>query len=199
MRLYPDVPNRRFRSAMRDGLFLLGLLALAWLGKRVHDDVDRLAVIGEGLRKAGGSVPFVGDPVEGVGRTAENDVHHLANVLGGLFFVIPAVAVCCWYLPRRAAQIRKLTDAARVLLSGEERLVAMRAAFSLPYAQLLAYSRDPLGDLEAGRYEPLVSAALEDAGLRRQRLSDSAAPRPSSTMPATRAAPNGIFSSPKRP
>jgi hypothetical protein len=42
----------------------------------------------------------------------------------------------------------------------------MRAAFSLPYGQLLAYTRDPIGDLEDGRYDALVAAALEDAGLR---------------------------------
>jgi hypothetical protein len=42
----------------------------------------------------------------------------------------------------------------------------MRAAFSLPYGQLLQYTRDPLGDLEDGRYDALVAAALEDAGLR---------------------------------
>ena len=47
-----------------------------------------------------------------------------------------------------------------------ERLVAMRAAFSLPYAQLLAYTQDPLGDLAAGRHEALVRALADDAGLR---------------------------------
>lgn len=47
-----------------------------------------------------------------------------------------------------------------------ERLIAMRAAFSLPYAQLLAYTRDPLGDLAAGRHDALVQAIADDAGLR---------------------------------
>jgi hypothetical protein len=44
----------------------------------------------------------------------------------------------------------------------------MRAAFSLPYGQLLAWTDDPLGDLAEGRYDRLVNAALEDAGLRRR-------------------------------
>jgi len=44
--------------------------------------------------------------------------------------------------------------------------LAQRAAFSLPYSQLLAYTPDPLGDLAAERYHSLVAAALEDAGLR---------------------------------
>ena len=46
------------------------------------------------------------------------------------------------------------------------RLLAMRAAFSLPYGQLLEYTPDPLGDLADERNDPLVAAALEDAGLR---------------------------------
>jgi hypothetical protein len=46
------------------------------------------------------------------------------------------------------------------------RLLAMRAAFALPYGQLLKFTSDPLGDLKAERYDDLVRAALEDAGLR---------------------------------
>jgi hypothetical protein len=45
------------------------------------------------------------------------------------------------------------------------RVVAMRAAFSLRYGRLLKYTRDPLGDLAAERYDPLIAAPLEDAGL----------------------------------
>jgi hypothetical protein len=47
-----------------------------------------------------------------------------------------------------------------------QRVIAMRAAFALPYGQLLEYTRDPLGDLAAERYDGLVAAALDDAGLR---------------------------------
>ena len=50
----------------------------------------------------------------------------------------------------------------------------MRAAFSLPYGQLLAYTRDPLGDLEQGRHDALVEAVLEDAGLRSSRRKEDA-------------------------
>jgi hypothetical protein len=54
----------------------------------------------------------------------------------------------------------------RGLSPERERLVAQRAAFGLPYGALLRHTRDPLGDLEAGRYASLVAAELEDAGLR---------------------------------
>ena len=42
----------------------------------------------------------------------------------------------------------------------------MRAAFSLPFSQLLRYTKDPMGDLASGRYEALLAAVLDDAGLR---------------------------------
>jgi hypothetical protein len=169
MRLYPDIPARRLRTFVRDALVLILLLCFALIGLWVHDLVDNLAVLGEGVRKAGSAVPLVGDPVEDLGRRGENDVHHLANVLGSLFFALPTLALMVWYWPRRIDQIRTLTAASRVLEGANARLVAMRAAFSLPYGQLLAYTRDPLGDLAAERYEPLVAAALEDAGLLLQR------------------------------
>ena len=60
---------------------LVVLLALAYIGLKVHDAVDRLSVLGEGVRKAGSKVPFVGDPVEDLGRRGEDGVHHLADVL----------------------------------------------------------------------------------------------------------------------
>jgi hypothetical protein len=166
MRFYPDIPARRFRTLVRDLLVLLLLVCFALIGLWVHDLVDKLAILGEGVRKAGSKVPLVGNPVEDLGRDGENAVHHVANLLGALFFILPALGVLLWYVPKRTAQVRSLTAASRVLAGKSPRLVAMRAAFSLPYGQLLAYTRDPLGDLASEHYEPLVAAALEDAGLR---------------------------------
>ena len=146
------------------------LLIFAWLGLAVHNAVDKLAVLGEGVRSVGDAVPVVGDPVADLGERGEDRVHRLANLLGFLTFAVPAALVLWNYLPERLAQMRRLTAAARVLESPaaaeQRRLVAMRAAFALPYGQLLRFTRDPLGDLAAERYEPLIAAALDDAGLR---------------------------------
>ena len=87
-------------------------------------------------------------------------------------FLLPAVAVLSRYLPDRIASVRRLTAATRAiggpsLTPERERSLAARAAYGLPYERLMRFTRDPLGDLEAGRYEGLVAAALDDAGLRR--------------------------------
>ena len=135
------------------------------------DAVDGTPVIGDeladGLRSAGeGS----GGEVVDLGEQGEEGAHDLALVLGFVTFALPALLVLVAWLPGRVTQVRRLRAASRVLGEQEglerRRMLAMRAAFSLPYGQLLAYTRDPLGDLASERYDALVKAALEDAGLR---------------------------------
>lgn len=170
MRLYPELPARRASAVLRDGALLLLLIVFAWLGLKVHDAVDELSVLGTGVKEVGDAVPLVGDPVKDLGERGESSVRRLANVLGLVIFGIPALLLLWRMLPDRIAQIRSLSAAARVLRAPDDperrRALAQRAAFSLPYGQLLAYTADPLGDLAAERYDALVAAAFEDAGLR---------------------------------
>ena len=125
---------------------------------------DELA---ESLREAGGAS---GGRVAELGRRGEERVHRLADLLGLLTFALPAAITLLQHVPGRIRQIRRLTAAERVLRESDSlerrRLLAMRAAFSLPYGRLLEYTRDPLGDLAEERYGALVAAAFEDAGLR---------------------------------
>jgi hypothetical protein len=170
VRFYPELPARRVSTILRDGLLLLLLILFAWLGLKVHDAVDELSVLGSGVKEVGEAVPFVGDPVKDLGERGEDSAHHLADLLGLAIFGIPALLLVWRMLPDRIAQIRSLTAAARVLRARDDperrRVLAQRAACSLPYGQLLAYTADPLGDLAAERYDALVAAAFEDAGLR---------------------------------
>ena len=172
-------------------LALLGLWvyhsvdSLTILGRGVHDagaavqngfntaadKVDGVPLAGgpiaDGLRAAGNDT---GGPVADAGTRGEHRVHHVAVLLGLLTFLLPAATLLSRVLPERIEQVRKLSTAERVLdTHGEDerrRLVAMRAAFALPYETLLEYTKDPLGDLAAGRYQPLIEAIAEDAGLR---------------------------------
>jgi hypothetical protein len=200
MRLYPDTADDRGRAVARDALVLLTLFVLAWLGLKVHDAVDELAVLGTGVRDTGEAVQSgfesAGDAVDGVpvvggemgdalrdageggggevadaGREGEDRVHDLANLLGALMFVLPASILLVTTLPGRIRQVRELNATERVLdVSSDERrrLVAMRAAFSLPARELARHTKDPIGDLAAGRYDPLIDALYDDTGLRRR-------------------------------
>jgi hypothetical protein len=198
MRIYPDTPNERGRAVARDAVTLLALFVLGWLALKVHDAVDQLAVLGTGVHDTGTAVQdgfeAAGDAVSGVpvvggelgdalrdagsgtggevadaGTAGEERVHDLANLLGFLFFAIPASILLALTLPGRIRQIRELNAAQSLLgrpLSEERRrLIAMRAAFSLPARELVRYTEDPLGDLETGRYEALIDAAFETEGL----------------------------------
>ncbi len=198
MRLYPAATRPLRATIAADVAVLLLLAVLAVLGTQVHDAVDQLAQIGEGVEEAGGSIrsafdtaadgvdglPLVGGDLAGIlrdagestagraidaGREGQEGVHDLAALLGWVTFGVPAVLLLLGHLPRRVAQVRHLTAAARVLppaVAGHERLLAERAAFSVPYADLLRHSGDPFGDLARGHYAPLVAAALEHAGMR---------------------------------
>lgn len=197
MRVYPDTPNERGRAVARDALTLLALFVLAWLALKVHDTVDKLAVLGTGVRDSGNAVQdgfgAAADAVSGVpvvggefgnalrdagsgtgghvadaGRAGEERIHELANLLGFLFFALPASILLLTTLPARIRQVRELTAAGRLLdTSSDERrkLIAMRAAFSLPARELTRHTKDPLGDLETGRYDALIAAAFTAEGL----------------------------------
>jgi len=199
VKLYPEVARPRARAIATDAALVLAVIVFALLGNWVHDAVDELAGLGQGVQDAGSSVqsgfgsaadavedtPVVGGDVAGglrdaggatggktieAGRKGEESAHDLADLLGWLTFLIPAGLVLWRVVPGRVRQVRALTAASRVLQGSDDperrRLLAMRAAFALPYGQLLKFTKDPLGDLEAERYDALVRAALEDAGLR---------------------------------
>ena len=109
-------------------------------------------------------------------------MHELALILGLLVFLLPTILVLVIMLPSRIRQIRQLGAASAALVDTHDperrRLLAMRAAFGLSYLTLLGYTRDPIGDLAAGRYDALVAAALDDVGIRRPALSASPASTP---------------------
>ncbi|HXH89872.1 MAG TPA: hypothetical protein VNI55_14835 [Gaiellaceae bacterium] len=199
MRLYPQLRGPRVDAMARDAATILGLFLFAKIALEVHDAVDKLAILGDGVESAGKAVtggfdsaadavdgtPVVGDDigdalrgagegsggeVEDLGRGGAGAAHDLANLLGILFFALPSALLLLWALPPRIAQVRRLRAAARVLRDPESperrELLAARAAFGLPYGTLLQYTKDPIGDLQAGRFDALVRAELEQSGLR---------------------------------
>lgn len=131
-----------------------------------------------------GGIPLVGSKLSGalqsagqgsggnvaaLGQSGVDKTQELATLLGLIVFALPTVIVLVVMVPPRVRQIRQLGAANAVLVDVDDldrrRLLAMRAAFGLSYVTLLAYTHDPLGDLAAARYDPLVAAALDDAGI----------------------------------
>ena len=53
MRIYPDQTGRRLDLMARDLAVVLALVLFALIALEVHDAVDRLAVLGEGVESAG--------------------------------------------------------------------------------------------------------------------------------------------------
>ena len=169
---------------------------LASLGRGVQEAGNSVQ---GGFEDAGGllgDVPIVGDDLDSafsevgqqtggntaeLGAEGESAVEDTARLLGWVTFALPTLVVLLWAVPRRVMRVRRLTAATRMLGNARDaerrRLLAMRAAFGLPWETLRAHTPDPIGALAAGDYEPLLTALYEDAGLR---LPPPEAPGPAS-------------------
>jgi hypothetical protein len=99
------------------------------------------------------------------GREAERKTYRLANLAGWLTFLIPALLLLSRTVPSRVRQVIRISSAERMLRGAPERVLAARAAYTLPYGTLARFTPDPFGDLAAGRHEALLRALAEDAGV----------------------------------
>lgn len=133
--------------------------------------VDGIPIVGgalaDSLKTTGGATGGNVISAADAGETAVNDT---ATVLGWVTFALPTLVLLAFFVPLRGRQIRRLTNAHHALggaVSEERRrLLAMRAAFGMEWGDLQPFTKDPIGDLEAGRLEPLVAALYAQAGLR---------------------------------
>lgn len=199
MRFYPELHAPRTRTIAGDVIVVALIALFIWSGFKVHDTVSELRSITTGVRDAGTSVrtgfadvasavdgiPIVGgalsDSLNATGGATggnvvaaadagEEAVNDTATVLGLVTFALPTLVLLSLFVPLRALQIRRLTNAHRLLagpVSAERRrLLAMRAAFGMAWADLRPFTADPIGDLEAGRLEPLLAALYAEAGLK---------------------------------
>lgn len=135
-----------------------------------------------------GGIPVVGDTLQGalsgagdltagnvvdLGVIGEQAIHRLALIVGWWTFLFPAILLCLFYVPRRVSRIRTAAVAERILVDTGDlerrRLLATRAAMSLPLEVLARFTPDPIGDLQDGRYDQLLIALRTDAGLGPQR------------------------------
>ncbi len=158
-------------AVLGSGVEQAGLSVQSGFGSAA-DAVDGIPLVGGSLSGAlQDAGQGSGGNVAAIGQRGKDEVHQLALLLGLVVFALPTMLLLAIMVPPRVRQIRLLRAANAALVDTQDperrRLLAMRAAFGLSYVTLVRYTRDPLGDLAAGRYDPLVAAALEDVGIRR--------------------------------
>lgn len=106
------------------------------------------------------------DSLENAARSQADAVTHVASILGWSTALIPivlAVLVAAYFRLRWINQVRGATS-----LAGSPawlELLANRAVMHQPLASLSKVSKDPLGDIEAGRYQALAKLELEELGI----------------------------------
>jgi hypothetical protein len=195
VKLYAETPGLRARQLLGDLGVLAWMAAWVWAGLTLYRLVEKLAVPGARLERAGGGfagdvaeiqqkigrLPVVGDELQdpfgrlaGVGRTLaeagttqQEVVRQLALWLGVVVAAVPIVALLLAWLPGRLAWAREAGAASRLRLGGADlELFAIRAVANRPLRQLHRVSADPAGDLRAGEFEALADLELRSLGLR---------------------------------
>lgn len=152
-----------------------GGAAIQGAGSQIGSSLEGLPLVGQGVGEvARRAFSGAGEPFVFVGSEFVDLITLLARVLALLILAVALVPWLSRYVPWRAArlaQLRSATTAIRrrpadVTVDSIDGLLASRALHRLSWAELLAYSPDPLGDFSAGRYATLARAELESAGLR---------------------------------
>ncbi len=152
-----------------------GGAAIQGAGGQIGSSLEGLPLVGPGVGEvARRAFTGAGEPFVFVGSEFVDLITLLARVLALLILAVALVPWLSRYLPWRAARLAQLRSAtaairrrpAGVPVESIDQVLASRAFHRLSWEELLAHSRDPLGDFASGRYKALARAELESAGLR---------------------------------
>jgi hypothetical protein len=195
VKLYAETGGLRARQLLGDLAVVAWTAAWVWAGLTLYRLVEKLAVPGDRLERAGsgfagdvaeiqqkvGRLPVVGGDLQGpfgrlagvgqtladAGATQQQVVHQLALWLGILVAAVPVVALLVAWLPRRVGWMREAGAASRLRLAGADlELFAFRAVANRPLRELRRVTPDPAGALRSGDYEALADLELRSLGLR---------------------------------
>jgi hypothetical protein len=115
-----------------------------------------------------------GDSLISAGQAGSRGIHQLALIMAIIVTAVPLLFALLIWLPRRVRLIYDMQGVHITLRRALARpeltpqmleILAGRAIYTLPYHQLLAYSRNPAEDWYLRRFEPLARAELERHGL----------------------------------
>jgi hypothetical protein len=147
-------------------------------GVAVEDTGELVATL-EGVPFIGGEVGDVANRVREAGASAQesgqesrDSTEDLSVLLALSIGLIPTLPLLGLYVPLRLAWTQDARAVRRALAAdpddqGLRQFLARRAVANLHYYELLAVSRDPYADLDAGRFDALADRELERLGLRR--------------------------------
>ena len=143
-------------------------------GQNLGDGLAGIPLVGPGLRDvARNAFTGAGTPISDFGTSIEQFILIVSGVLA---FLLVLVTIGPWlqrYLPWRWERLTRMRAGHRAIRRSPEvsearirEVLALRALTRLEYAELLAYSPDPLGDWASGRHDRLARAELASVGLR---------------------------------
>ncbi|MDQ2882906.1 MAG: hypothetical protein M3Y48_17445 [Actinomycetota bacterium] len=130
----------------------------------------RLPFVGRELGPAAASVQQTAASTRSNAVDAAASVHVVAMVLGVAIAAVPLLPLLSGYLPLRIARFTEIRRLRRLLAAPpvDPQLVAYLAhgaVSRLPYTRLQQITRDPWGDLAAGRHHGLATAELQRLGV----------------------------------
>lgn len=179
MKLYADLPARRFRQIVSDLLMVIWVVVWVMVARGVHSATMTLAAPGRILEDAGGSfrdrmlgagdrvdglpllqdrlaVPFrdvsgVGTDIAAAGSGLVSAVERVALISALTTAAIPIIIVGSVWLALRWRWVRRATAAQRFIdSSADVDLFALRALARQPTTALAAISDDPAGAWRRG-------------------------------------------------
>ena len=188
MKLYADLPSRRSRQILADGLMLVWTLLWVAIARTVHAATMTLAAPGRTLESAGGAfrdrmlgagdrvddLPLIQDrlaeplrDVSGVGTdlalagtSLVTAAERIALVAALTTALIPILIVGAGWLTMRVRWVRRATATARFIDSTDDLdLFALRAMARQPMTALARISDDPAGAWRRGDVAVITALA----------------------------------------
>jgi hypothetical protein len=151
MRLYPAAPGQRAATLAGDLAVILLLCLFAWLGVKVHDEIDGLASIGRSIQESGRGLQASARDATGAVRggfdSAAGTVQGVPLVGGQLAGALRSAGRSTTQPVNSAAdaQARRLIAAGREQVRETHRLATLAGwlTFLLPTVLLLAWALPP--------------------------------------------------------
>jgi hypothetical protein len=146
-------------------------------GRDLGSALAGIPLVGEGLRDVSeDAFAGAGGPLASFGTDLEGFILLIAAVISLLVLLVPLVPWLSRYVPWRWERLRRLRAGHRAIRrapavsSGAvDEVLALRAITRMDFADLLAYTPDPIGDWASGRHDRLARAELASVGLRPSR------------------------------